>query len=107
MELDKLEIGNGGASQIGERDPITDRPRRVRRSLPKSRVAAGRKQRRSRRNGSPLGQHPNAAIPGTPQRQDALADDDLYSRITMHPLSERLRDPRSRLGAPGMDDAPA
>ena len=50
MELDELEVGERGARAVGEHEPLADRAERVRRALPERGVAAGREERRRRRD---------------------------------------------------------
>ena len=107
VELDELEVGDSRSCAVGHRDPVSDRARRVRRSLPESGRPARRQQRRPCRDRSALGRHSHAARARRPQPERLLALTDRDPRMVEHSLGERMRDLASGRRAAGVHDAGA
>ena len=104
VELHELEVGQCGAGAVGEREPFAERALRVRRSLPESRVAAGRKEGCGRGERPVVCEHTGAATVGFPEAEHAHVLGDRDPRVRAHALGKDGRDRLAGLGAVRVDD---
>src|SRR5436309_1680064 len=105
MELNELEICNGGACAIGHADPITGRASRVRCVRPERGSTARRQQHRARRHRAPIRDQADTAAAGDPEflRQLVLAD--LDQRLGKNGFGEDPGDPFAGRRAIDAEDA--
>ena len=88
MELNELEIGNGGTRAVRRRHPFADGARRVRRPLPESSRPTGGQERRPTSHDPPVGDDTDTPVVGAPGLEHALALGDADPRVRDDPLCE-------------------
>ncbi len=103
VELDELQVGEGGPRSMGKEEPLPDRAPRVGRTCPERGVTAGGEEDRRRLDRAPLGCEP------LPRREadDPLADDrlDLWSGLDR--FTQDADDGGARVGPTDVVDAPS
>jgi hypothetical protein len=93
MELNELEICNGGACAIGHADPITGSASRVRCLRPERGSAAGRQEDCARCHRAPIRDEADATAAGDPELLRELVLADLDQRLGQNGLGEDAGDP--------------
>ncbi len=105
MELNELEICNGGACAIGHADPITGRASRVRCPRPERGSTAGRQEDCARFHRAPIRDQADATAAGDPELLRQLVLADLDERLGQNGLGEDAGDPFAGRRAIDAEDA--
>jgi len=105
MELNELEVCNGGACAIGHCDAIAGRAGGIRRLLPERGSTAGRQQDRARCHRAPIRDEADATAAGEPELLRQLVLADLDQGPGQNGLSEDTGDPFAGRRAVDAEDA--